>query len=156
MERRPGWRAQFGVDFEQQCRYNRWANERSALSIQELPRPGRSGQMFAHLIAATRIWIERCAGRDCAVPVWPAWDHKQACEEMQSAHADLATLAAGGGLDRRFWYANSAGLRFENSVGEVLAHVLMHSMYHRGQIALLVKAEGGQSAVTDYIAYLRQ
>ena len=39
---------------------------------------------------------------------------------------------------------------------DILTHVLLHSAYHRGQIASQVRAGGEQPAYTDFIHAVRQ
>jgi uncharacterized damage-inducible protein DinB len=52
-------------------------------------------------------------------------------------------------------YRKSAGRDFRNSVRDIVIHVTMHGSYHRGQIARLVRAAGGEPPYTDYIQYRR-
>jgi uncharacterized damage-inducible protein DinB len=40
-------------------------------------------------------------------------------------------------------------------VADVLTHVAMHGVYHRGQIAGAVRAANGTPAYTDYIQAVR-
>jgi uncharacterized damage-inducible protein DinB len=46
--------------------------------------------------------------------------------------------------------------RFRNPVEEILTQLFGHSWYHRGQIAVLVRAAGGTPAITDLIYWCRQ
>jgi uncharacterized damage-inducible protein DinB len=46
--------------------------------------------------------------------------------------------------------------RFRNSIEDILTQLFTHSAYHRGQIASLVRAAGGEPAKTDYIFWRRQ
>ena len=48
------------------------------------------------------------------------------------------------------------GASFTNTVEEILHHVVMHGMYHRGQVALGVRHAGGTPLATDFIAFLRE
>jgi uncharacterized damage-inducible protein DinB len=41
-------------------------------------------------------------------------------------------------------------------VEDILTHVLLHSAYHRGQIASQTRAAGGTPAYTDFIHAVRQ
>jgi uncharacterized damage-inducible protein DinB len=41
-------------------------------------------------------------------------------------------------------------------VEDILAQLFGHSSYHRGQIAMLVRAAGGEPAVTDLIYWCRE
>lgn len=52
-------------------------------------------------------------------------------------------------------YKNSKGLSFENSVQDILFHIINHSTYHRGQITSDCKLNGMIPLVTDYIFYKR-
>ena len=53
-------------------------------------------------------------------------------------------------------YKNSKGEAWNSTVQDVLTHVLMHSAYHRGQIAGQVRAGGETPAYTDFIHAARQ
>ncbi|MBI3466927.1 MAG: hypothetical protein HY000_28265 [Planctomycetes bacterium] len=44
---------------------------------------------------------------------------------------------------------------YRNTVCDILIHVVNHSSYHRGQLAILLGQEEKTPPVTDYIAYLR-
>lgn len=143
--------------FVDRVRYNRWANDLAGSSVANLAHPGRAVTVLGHLAAAAVIWLDRVDGRPSTTPVWPAWSVQVARDHLAEGSRRLEELAQSGpALTERLSYTNTKGQTFDNSVAEVLEHVLMHSMYHRGQVALLVKAEGGAPAVTDYIAYLRK
>jgi uncharacterized damage-inducible protein DinB len=43
-----------------------------------------------------------------------------------------------------------------SAVQDVLTHVVLHSAYHRGQIASLMRAGGAVPAYTDFIHAVRQ
>jgi uncharacterized damage-inducible protein DinB len=53
-------------------------------------------------------------------------------------------------------YTNSKGEPWTNTVEEILTHVVIHSTYHRGQIASDLRNAGLEPAYTDYIHALRQ
>ena len=46
--------------------------------------------------------------------------------------------------------------RYSSRIVDVLTHVIMHSAYHRGQIASDIRADGGEPAYTDFIHAVRQ
>lgn len=58
-------------------------------------------------------------------------------------------------LDKKIEYQNSRGTNFENSIFEMLFHAINHSTYHRGQINSLLKQNGIEPLLTDYIFYKR-
>ena len=53
-------------------------------------------------------------------------------------------------------YTNTKGERYSSRIVDVLTHVIMHSAYHRGQIASDIRADGGEPAYTDFIHAVRQ
>jgi uncharacterized damage-inducible protein DinB len=58
-------------------------------------------------------------------------------------------------LTRKIQYTNSKGESYLNEVQDILMHVVMHSVYHRGQIASDVRSMGFQPAYTDFIHAVR-
>jgi uncharacterized damage-inducible protein DinB len=53
-------------------------------------------------------------------------------------------------------YNNSRGERWTSKIEDILQHVVMHSAYHRGQIAIDMRAAGLVPAYTDFIHAVRQ
>ena len=60
------------------------------------------------------------------------------------------------GLSRSLAYKNSKGESFTSQKQDVLLHVVMHSAYHRGQIAADMRAAGFTPAYTDFVHAVRQ
>jgi uncharacterized damage-inducible protein DinB len=59
-------------------------------------------------------------------------------------------------LAEKVIYKNSKGEAWSSTVHDVLTHVALHSAYHRGQIAGLMRARGYAPAYTDFIHAVRQ
>jgi uncharacterized damage-inducible protein DinB len=57
---------------------------------------------------------------------------------------------------RIFTYPTTEGDWYRTGLVDVLQHTYGHSLYHRGQIATLVRAAGGQPAQTDLIFSARE
>jgi uncharacterized damage-inducible protein DinB len=60
------------------------------------------------------------------------------------------------GLSRALTYKNTKGESFTSQKQDILMHVIMHSAYHRGQIAADMRAAGFTPAYTDFIHAVRQ
>lgn len=60
------------------------------------------------------------------------------------------------GLLETVTYKNTKGEPWSNTVEDILTHVLLHSAYHRGQIASQMRADKEQPAYTDFIHAVRQ
>jgi uncharacterized damage-inducible protein DinB len=67
----------------------------------------------------------------------------------------LATLSDDE-LGRTIEYRSVDGGRFRNRLEDILTQLFGHSSYHRGQIAMLVRAAGGEPVATDYIFWCRE
>ena len=59
-------------------------------------------------------------------------------------------------IDQELEYQSLDAGRFRSRIEDILAQLFGHSWYHRGQIAMLVRASGGQPAVTDLIFWTRE
>ena len=77
-------------------------------------------------------------------------------DEMGIAWRDFLTKLGPGELDRTIEYRNTKGESWSNRIEDVLMHVIMHSAYHRGQIAMEMRGAGAVPAYTDFIHAVRQ
>ncbi len=68
--------------------------------------------------------------------------------------AYLATLT-NAHLEHVLEYRGHDGKAFRNSVDDILTQLYGHSLYHRGQIALLLRQIGAQPSVTDFVFWAR-
>lgn len=144
----------------QQFAYDAWANQEVLASIRasgrENPRPL---QLMSHILAAERVWLERLKQVPQSVPVWPE-PNLAHCEaeaaELKKLWFDYLDLITAGDISQTISYKNSKGEAWTSAIGDVLSHVVMHSAYHRGQIASHMRASGQTPVNTDFIHAVRQ
>ncbi len=117
--------------------------------------PERAVQLMAHIAAAQRLWLERTRSQPQTAPVWPQWSLLETARELPALGGEWTRLIATEDLSRRFDYVNTKGQSFQNTVGDAALHVVFHGIYHRGQIAALVRQYGGEPAYTDFIQAVR-
>lgn len=138
--------------------YDDWANHATLGSLRPHASE-RARKLMAHVAATERLWYDRLLSRPQTVPVWPDFTLEQSealVTEMAAAwRAYLASLTPEALRERRH-YTNSQGERWINTVGDVLTHVILHSVYHRGQIAAEVRMSGAEPAYTDFIEAVRR
>ncbi len=92
------------------------------------------------------------------VPVVGVWDLRpvNTWEETDVRnHANTSSILEHVDLSAVLSYTNSSGRPFTNRVSDILFHIVNHSTYHRGQIALLLRQQGLEPVPTDYIFYKR-
>ena len=111
--------------------------------------------LINHTINAHEIWNARIMGETPAVTVWGMRGITSLQEQNKINYENSLKIIDTIDLDEIRQYTNSKGQPFQNSVRDILFHVINHSTYHRGQIASYYKQEGGIPLVTDYIFYKR-
>ncbi len=93
------------------------------------------------------------------VAVWPELSLERCRDEiaeLDKSWEDYLDDLAPEDLERTIDYVNSKGESWSSTVNDVLTHVLLHSAYHRGQIAAQLREAGHQPAYTDFIHAVRQ
>lgn len=140
--------------------YDAWANQQTLAAIEAAGGGNeRSLQLMSHLLAAERVWLDRLKQVPQSVVVWPepnlAWCQSEAAELSRSWHEYLDLVTAGD-VSQTISYKNSKGESWTSTIVDVLTHVVMHSAYHRGQIASHMRAMGQTPAYTDFIHGVRQ
>jgi uncharacterized damage-inducible protein DinB len=146
-------------DFVPLFAYDHWANQEclKALRAGE-PATGVIKRM-AHILSAEKLWRERIQRVPQSMPVWPALSLKECdalADEIAEAWRAYFAHPAPEGLFEVIDYKNSRGEAWQSRVEDVLMHVILHSAYHRGQIAMEMRASGMEPAYTDFIHAMRQ
>lgn len=140
--------------------YEEWAN-REVLSAMRanLKANARPRQLMAHILSAQRLWLERLKQQPQSLPVWP----ESSVEECESQATELGRqwreyfeTFLPSHLSDTISYKNSKGEPWTDTVQDILTHALMHSAYHRGQIASQMRGNGQTPASTDFIHAVRQ
>ena len=111
--------------------------------------------LIAHIAATQRVWLERALSVPQSVAVWPHWSLPETAKELSAVLGEWMHLIATDDLSRDFAYTNTKGQQFWNRLSDVALHVAFHGVYHRGQIATLVRQHGGEPAYTDFIQAVR-
>ena len=152
-------------DFLRMFDYDSWANRECIAAIRAAASsvsPDMIGRV-AHILSAQKLWLQRILNQPQGMPVWPTAtieDCVTLADEMTLAWRNyLNTLSqqtlSRQPLDTNIKYRNSKGEPWSSRVDDILTHVLFHSAYHRGQIALLTRASGLAPASTDFIHAVR-
>src|SRR5690554_2025913 len=133
--------------------YNAQVNEKLAEFFVENPGllGGEAQRLFSHIVGAHHVWNHRV--REIK-PGWGVWElvSIEKLREVEIANLkDSLQILAEQDLASPVSYQNSKGLAFESKIIDILFHIINHSTYHRGQIARVVRENGFEPLVTDYI-----
>ncbi len=148
------------MDFVQLFDYDAWANREAVRSLDAAVNPpSRALAVMAHIIGAEWLWWTRLHRSAPRLAVWPALTIAQCGAEVSELGPQWREYVARRGAAENTEavpYVNSRGESFSSSVGDILFHVITHSAYHRGQIAMALRASGHEPAYTDFIHARRQ
>lgn len=141
--------------------YDYWANRAALASLTSITGDAaRANKYFHHVVGAQKIWLSRFETPDSpSTEGWPALTFNEAQAAVEVLHKrwiKLLDLLTPEKLSQDLVHRNTKGQEFKTPVEDVLMHLLMHSAYHRGQVAAAVRESGGKPASTDYISYVRQ
>jgi uncharacterized damage-inducible protein DinB len=142
--------------------YDAWANEQVLTAIksaEDASKLTRATELFGHILSAEKLWLERLRQKPQSQPVWPKSTIEQ-CEvqiqELMVLWQEYLTGLSESDLAKKISYKNSKGEPWTDAVQDILNHVVLHSMYHRGQVASSLRAAGVTPAYTDFIHAVRQ
>ena len=146
--------------FLQMFRYDAWANRSCLDAIRAIdPPPAKVLRLLAHVVAAQRLWLDRLLQVPQSIAVWPSLSFAECsalAEEMPSAWKKYLKDLPAESFDSTVEYRNSKGELWTSRADDILTHVVMHSAYHRGQVALEMRTAGLVPAYTDFIHGVRQ
>jgi len=133
-----------------------WADEQVLAALRAATSaPEGAVQLYAHVLASEHNWLARLAGT-AQMDLVPTLS-LHACEELaRDNHARFGALVASlasADLDHVVAYRRRDGQAQERRLEDILLHVALHAMYHRGQAATLLRQAGETPNVTDYITW---
>jgi len=149
--------------------YNLWANRRVLKTSRFLQWPdfirdigashGSIRGTLVHILWGEWLWLRRWQGESprqvFAAEEFSEWMALEcrwsALEQEQNVFLENLTDAR---LSMRVSYENLQGVRWEYSLAEMMQHLVNHSSYHRGQVAVLLRQLGQKPLTTDFLVFL--
>jgi uncharacterized damage-inducible protein DinB len=144
------------MDLKKLLDYDSWANSSVFRSLNQLPESEERSEilrLFAHLLTAQLIWVNRIKKEPLPSDIWPSLSIQEIEKLLHHNPYKLNGLISK--KDEIINYKNSKGEAFTNSVEEILVHLTIHGQHHRAQIASLLRKAGQTPPATDFIFFLR-
>lgn len=158
-------------DVLEQYAYHHWATDRvlnaiAALTAGQLDADwggsfGTGRALVRHVVGVEHLWCERWNGRSPkGLPEYPATHAgRDFLAEWKKVRAEQEAYL--GGLSRdllkgELTYVNIKGERWTYRLAEILAHVVNHGTYHRGQLTHLLRDRGIAAPSTDYLIFIQE
>jgi uncharacterized damage-inducible protein DinB len=146
--------------FIEYFQYNDWANDRVIESLKAIEHPPeRCVSLISHIISSQDVWLERISGSyDWNIEIWESFNlFECSVLSFQSSEGwmNFIRKSREKDFDNLINYKNTKGNQYETPVKEIIAHVLNHSSYHRGQINQILIDNNVPAVPIDYIYYTR-
>ena len=110
--------------------------------------------ILKHLVWAEKIWLGR-VDQD-KVAAMREQDFSGLMDDWKATAAQWqACIAAAEDFEKPCEYFTTSGQKHENSLFEIVTHLIDHSTYHIGQMMNAVRGFGIDPVSTNYIHYLR-
>lgn len=152
-----------------QMTYDRWANLRQIDAASELkPQTLKQNlissfpslhQTLVHVLWAEELWLERWQSRSFVRSLdpegFPTVEIIRA--KLEAVHAKQLQFLKGlnpAAADQIIGYVNFEGQRWDYSLRQMVQHLIVHSAYHRGQLATLLRQLGLVPPQTDYLVFV--
>jgi uncharacterized damage-inducible protein DinB len=140
-------------------KFNHWANSMiTQFLVQKQIRNEKILNIMSHLVHAQNNWYKRVLGVQQDVPVWnplPLEDIGAQLEAIDLQWLSLVNEMSETRISENLAYLNMVGDPYLNTVEDILAHLVNHSTYHRGQVIYLIREAGIDPPGTDYIKFVR-
>jgi len=155
-------------------RYRRWfeyekdshakvlaALESAAASARESKAFRKAVELAGHIAAARRLWLFRLgAAKEAPTDFFPrGMTLSELAEHIEEVHAtwsDYLARISEEEIASSFEYRSTEGIRYRNTVEDILTQLHGHSLYHRGQIAMLLRSAGVEPPATDFVFWARE
>jgi uncharacterized damage-inducible protein DinB len=155
-------------------RYRRWfeyekdshakvlaALESTAVSSRETEAFRKAVELAGHIVAARRLWLFRLgAAKEAPSDFFPRGmtlsELARGVGKMHAAWSDHLARISEEEIASSFEYRSTEGIRYRNTVEDILTQLHGHSLYHRGQIAMLLRSAGVEPPATDFVFWTRE
>lgn len=147
--------------FQKKFAYNTWANNLFIDCFNKhTVANAKCYLLMGHLLTAEEIWRCRLSGKPAPQDqLWkdfPLAELQEKAGKSSKAWELYIEEADEHRLQQSVSYKNSKGEFFTTTVTDILTHLINHGTYHRAQVASLLRLEGIDPPVSDYIAFVRQ
>jgi uncharacterized damage-inducible protein DinB len=155
-------------DFRDLFAYNEWANAQMLRSLDSIDAErfahaaggsfGSIRDTLAHLVAVEWVWLSRWKGvHPTAIPEWAKnstlKNLRAKLAEIEEERKPFIASLTDADLPERLTCRSLSGAEWVYSLHDLLAHLVNHSTYHRGQIATLLRQAGGTPISTDLLLF---
>jgi uncharacterized damage-inducible protein DinB len=141
-------------------RHMKWSNIRVFYLLEEENvRDGKVVELLSHIVIAEDTWYKRINYELYENRFWDLLSLEECKKLIVQTNLKFIKYIRSLPEDefkKKIAYKNSRGIDYITSVEDILTHISLHGMYHRGQIMLLMRNAGKDVVTTDYAMFIRE
>ena len=145
--------------FQQLFMFNHWANDQVVSCLMENQIDDEKViRIVSHILLAQENWYKRATKQQRDVTVWTVLQRTEIVSRLSNSDEkwiDFMKNLNEEDFNEILSYQNLAGDPQQSTFQDVLAHVINHATYHRGQVIYLIRDSGIAPPTTDYIKFAR-
>ena len=147
--------------FQKLFKYNEWANQNTLNAVEKAGQQSEEiVKLLSHIVAAQEVWLARVLNTDSQnQPIWPEYSLEEIKEKLPESSEEWSEFVETMNDDHfkeEHQYTNSKGDLYKSTMEDVILHIVNHSTHHRAQISKLLREQGEEPPVTDYIFFSRE
>ncbi|MEO8447434.1 MAG: DinB family protein [bacterium] len=139
--------------------YENWANSQIAsVFTDSVQLPVKALSVMSHIVNAQIVWLSRIKNETADVQVWKIYSADELKSLLKKSSEDIMGFInemSEEEPEKIISYINTKGEMFESYLKDILTHLIVHSAYHRGQVAMSIRPLFENFPNTDYIHYVR-
>ena len=147
--------------------YERESNRKSLTALdlvaedrRNSPEYRRALDLHSHIAASRLMWLHRFGAEPTAPTTYNPPNLSRAevgdlVAHMEKGWARYLGSLTNRDMDEPLEYASMSSGRFRSTKSEIFTHLAGHTWYHRGQIAMLLRALGVDPPMTDHMFWSR-
>lgn len=140
--------------------YNNWANDKILLKLQNITFQFNGINPFSllsHIVAVQDEWLERVKGtKSHNIYIWEEYSIQEIEILSLNSHKNWIRFISNFKEDdfkALCKYKDSKQKKKSKAYQDIFQHVINHSTYHRGQINQILRMNGIEPVVIDFIYY---
>lgn len=112
-------------------------------------------KLFHHLLAAHHLWNQRILSLPLHYDVWPILSVAERISINKENYKTSLQILDSSDPQKVIRYRSTSGKSYENTIHDILHHVVNHSTHHRAQISILARLKEITPPQSDLIFQLR-
>jgi uncharacterized damage-inducible protein DinB len=110
---------------------------------------------MSHILLGEQAWLQRMNGKPPDKEIWKTLTIPQLWEFHNHHKQELLTIL-NGDIQKIISYQRFSGEIHKSSISDILSHLVLHAVHHRGQMAARVSDMNIKVINTDFIEYCRK